>query len=225
MAKKFVSVERLGNYDQLIKAWVKNLTEGLKSVSIEKVESLPAVASAKQNVIYFAPSASTSAKNTYDEYILIEGKFEFIGTTEVDLTGYATETWVTNDFRKKGVNIPATEVTPDATHRFVTDTEKSTWSGKANATHTHVKSDITDFPDIPAPATVAPKALGTAAVGTSARYAREDHVHAKPTHSWTEITGKPSTFAPSAHNHVLADITDLTEATETDITTMFNANN
>lgn len=145
MAKKFISVERLDNYDQLIKAWTKNLVEGLKSVSIEKVATLPPVASAKQNVIYFVHSASTSANNTYDEYILIDGKFEFIGTTEVDLTGYATETWATNNFRKKGVNITATEVTQDATHRFVTDTEKSTWSGKADAQHTHVLADITDL--------------------------------------------------------------------------------
>lgn len=32
---------------------------------------------------------------------------------------------------------PASIITPDATHRFVTDTEKSTWNGKANASHTH----------------------------------------------------------------------------------------
>lgn len=28
------------------------------------------------------------------------------------------------------------------------------------------------------------------------------------THAWTEITGKPSTFPPSAHTHLWADITD-----------------
>ena len=32
---------------------------------------------------------------------------------------------------------PATMITQDATHRFVNDTEKSTWNGKANANHTH----------------------------------------------------------------------------------------
>ena len=31
----------------------------------------------------------------------------------------------------------ATIITQDATHRFVTDTEKATWSGKADASHTH----------------------------------------------------------------------------------------
>lgn len=28
-------------------------------------------------------------------------------------------------------------------------------------------------------------------------------------YSWSQITGKPSTFAPSAHSHVIADITSL----------------
>ena len=32
---------------------------------------------------------------------------------------------------------PATIITQDSTHRFVTDTEKTTWNNKANANHTH----------------------------------------------------------------------------------------
>ena len=31
----------------------------------------------------------------------------------------------------------ATDITPDSTHRFVTDTEKSTWNGKAAGNHNH----------------------------------------------------------------------------------------
>ena len=31
----------------------------------------------------------------------------------------------------------ATMISQDSTHRFVTDAEKSTWNGKANASHTH----------------------------------------------------------------------------------------
>ncbi|MDU6361795.1 MAG: pyocin knob domain-containing protein, partial [Clostridiales bacterium] len=34
----------------------------------------------------------------------------------------------------------------DANTRHVTDAEKTTWNGKANATHKHKKADITDFP-------------------------------------------------------------------------------
>lgn len=38
---------------------------------------------------------------------------------------------------------PATMITQDETHRFVTDTEKSTWNSKANSSHVHSTSDIT----------------------------------------------------------------------------------
>ncbi len=34
----------------------------------------------------------------------------------------------------------------DANTRHVTDTEKTTWNSKANASHKHKKADITDFP-------------------------------------------------------------------------------
>lgn len=39
----------------------------------------------------------------------------------------------------------ASMITEDTSHRFVSDTEKDTWNGKAAGTHLHVKSQITDF--------------------------------------------------------------------------------
>lgn len=41
---------------------------------------------------------------------------------------------------------PATMITQDNTHRFVTDTEKTVWNGKAPASHTHPVSQITGLP-------------------------------------------------------------------------------
>lgn len=38
---------------------------------------------------------------------------------------------------------PASMVTQDANNRFVTDTEKSTWNAKANASHTHTIAQVT----------------------------------------------------------------------------------
>lgn len=43
-------------------------------------------------------------------------------------------------------NHPASVITQDTSNRFVTDTEKGTWNGKANGSHTHTKSQITDMP-------------------------------------------------------------------------------
>lgn len=39
----------------------------------------------------------------------------------------------------------ASMITEDTSRRFVSDTEKDTWNGKAAGTHQHVKSQITDF--------------------------------------------------------------------------------
>ena len=42
------------------------------------------------------------------------------------------------------------------------------------------------------------------ALGTLNLYTPENHVH-----TWTSITGKPSTFTPSSHTHVKSDVTGL----------------
>lgn len=66
----------------------------------EIVQDLPAVGSADANTIYMVPQGgSTSDPGTaashYNEYMLINGAFELIGSSQVDLSGYATETFVT----------------------------------------------------------------------------------------------------------------------------------
>lgn len=43
------------------------------------------------------------------------------------------------------------------------------------------------IPTVPSAATATPSDLGTAAVGSSAKYAREDHVHTKPTYSASDV--------------------------------------
>ena len=64
-------------------------------------EELPEAGSADANTIYMVPadgSISDPGEETshYNEYMLINGAFELIGTSQVDLSGYATETFVTN---------------------------------------------------------------------------------------------------------------------------------
>ena len=66
------------------------------------VEDLPEVGSADANTIYMVPQGEGSvddpgtATSHYNEYMLINGAFELIGSSQVDLTGYATETFVTS---------------------------------------------------------------------------------------------------------------------------------
>lgn len=42
------------------------------------------------NTLYFVPTGGEGS-NVYNEYMYINGQFEFIGTTETDLTGYVKE--------------------------------------------------------------------------------------------------------------------------------------
>ena len=67
----------------------------------EIVKSLPDVGDADENTIYMVPQdgsiedPGTSASH-YNEYMLINGAFELVGSSQVDLSGYATETFVTS---------------------------------------------------------------------------------------------------------------------------------
>lgn len=82
----------------------------------------------------------------------------------------------------------------------VARTDELTWNaigGKPStftpSSHTHTKSQITDFPS---------------SMPASDVYAWAK-ASSKPSYSWSEITGKPSTFTPSSHTHPLSDISDL----------------
>ena len=82
----------------------------------------------------------------------------------------------------------------------VARTDELTWnsiSGKPStftpSSHTHTKSQITDFPS---------------SMPASDVYAWAK-ASSKPSYSWSEITSKPSTFTPSSHTHPLSNISDL----------------
>ena len=65
--------------------------------------------------------------------------------------------------------------------------------GKANTSHTHTKSQITDFPS----------SMPASDVYSWAK------ASSKPSYSWSEINSKPSTFTPSSHTHTKSQITDF----------------
>jgi hypothetical protein len=58
------------------------------------VNSLPDIGEA--NIIYLVPNEKSDDRNIKDEYMWINDKWELIGTTSIDLSGYAEEGWVTN---------------------------------------------------------------------------------------------------------------------------------
>lgn len=65
------------------------------------VEELPGTEGADENTIYMVPQDGSvedpgTSTSHYNEYMLINGAFELIGSSQVDLSGYATETFVTD---------------------------------------------------------------------------------------------------------------------------------
>ena len=61
----------------------------------EIVEVLPDAGEADEHTIYMVGTGAGEEDSAYEEYMLINGAFELIGTSQVDLSGYATETFVT----------------------------------------------------------------------------------------------------------------------------------
>lgn len=76
-------------------------------------------------------------------------------------------------------------------------------SGVHPVAYSGAYSDLSGKPSIPAAADATPQPLGTAAIGTSSDYAREDHVHAMP--SAADVGADPTGAAASAiSTHVAA---------------------
>lgn len=73
---------------------VKQLIGAIKTAHFEVVENLPVIG--ENNIIYLVPKTITKENDIYEEYIYVNEFYEFIGSTAVDLTGYATENWVNN---------------------------------------------------------------------------------------------------------------------------------
>lgn len=73
--------------------------QGIGGIEIRVVDELPSTG--ETNVLYLVPSENPQTGNIYEEYIWAlqsdeSYAFELIGSTQIDLSGYATETWVRN---------------------------------------------------------------------------------------------------------------------------------
>lgn len=86
----------------------------------EVVTSLPTTC--KEDIIYLLKNKDDT-NNFYTEYLWINGNWEIIGDTKVDLTDYA---------KKSDIKTKLSEMVEDSTHRVVTDSEKATWNTVTN---------------------------------------------------------------------------------------------
>lgn len=79
----------------------------------EIVESLPATGSADEHTIYMVAKESGSGEQQYNEYMLINGEFEKVGDSAVDLTNYATKTEVATA-KSEAISTAASDATSKA---------------------------------------------------------------------------------------------------------------
>ena len=109
------------------------------------------------------PDPSVEASTTYGNYVEIVGN----GQSENELSNARTLDWDGNEVLAGKLTLGAgpTGNMDAATKKYVDD----------------------NIPAVPEAATNAPEDLGTAAVGSSAKYALEDHVHNKPTYSASDV--------------------------------------
>lgn len=79
-----------------VTAAIGEAISGVSTLEFQIVDSVEDVTAG--GIIYLIPqSGGGGTNNIYDEYIYINSKPEKIGTTEIDLSGYATEAWVTGE--------------------------------------------------------------------------------------------------------------------------------
>ena len=64
--------------------------------------------------IYMVPATDSEANDTYDEYMVIEGALEKVGSWEVDLSNYVTSETLTTELNKKVDKVAGSRLMTDA---------------------------------------------------------------------------------------------------------------
>ena len=77
------------------------------------VEDLPDTEGADENTIYMVGTGAGSEDSAYKEYMLINGAFEKIGSSKVDLTNYAEKTYV-DAAKQEAISTAASDATQKA---------------------------------------------------------------------------------------------------------------
>lgn len=121
---------------------IDNKISSIPKFSIEVVSSLP-TANISDTTVYLVASGNEE-DNLYTEYIYVNGVWEYLGKQTVDLTGYVKRTELSSYYTKTDIDalietirssIPTklSQLTEDASHRLVSDSEKQSWNNKQPA--------------------------------------------------------------------------------------------
>lgn len=89
------AVDNLINYylksETYSKSEVNDLISAITTLDLRVVETLP-TQDISTTTIYLVPKSSAGTNDAYDEYIYVSNNWEFIGSTQVDLTDYVKNT-------------------------------------------------------------------------------------------------------------------------------------
>ena len=122
------------------------------------------------------------------------------------------------------INWLASRIKQDKDNRLVSDTQITAWNGKADAVHTHTKSQITDFPtSIKNPTSLSIQLNGGTATTYDGSTAKSINITpaaigaaaSSHTHAIANVTGLQSALdgkAASSHTHTIANVTGLQTA-------------
>ena len=91
------------------------------------VDALPDISEADESTIYLVPNTNADGSNIRDEYMVIGGKFEVVGTTAAELSGFVKSTDEATD--EDIMNI-FTSYQPTTPEEPVKDTESETGEGE-----------------------------------------------------------------------------------------------
>lgn len=142
-----------------------------------------------KDTIYTHPTYTAKTNGLYKVTVDSTGHVSAVASvTKADITALGIPGQDTNTTYSLGsFGITATAVELNYTDG-VTSNIQTQLNGKAASSHSHTKSQISDFPS---------------SMPASDVYSWAKAV-TKPSYSWGEITGKPTTFTPTAHSHHVA---------------------
>ena len=199
---------------------LKEMIANLANLQIEIVDQLPSIG--ETNIIYLVKK-SGSASDIHDEYVFVDGKWEKIGNTEIDLSNYYTRAEVDAkipvipniETSISGAGNVITLIEVDANNKHKVNATK----GISVYTQQEVDDKLTGFGAgdvIAAEAfTTADRVITSNGPGKTVKdsgilisnLALKSYVDEKEI-AWDKVTGKPETYVPAAHTHPLSQITD-----------------
>lgn len=141
------TVDNLTNYykknDTYTKTEINNLIGGVSTMNVSVVSTLPSTGNA--TTIYLVSKATSQTQNVYDEYLYVNSKWEKIGDTQIDLSGYALSSDIPTKTSQLTNNSNfVSDGSYVHTDNNFTNTYKTNIDSNTSARHTHTNKTVLD---------------------------------------------------------------------------------